>query len=75
VAKLTLNIDEELIRKGRAYSQRHGISISLLVSRFLGRLPDPDQEFSPTVQRLRGILPAGADASEYRAYLEEKYGR
>ncbi len=75
MAKLTLNIDEELIRKARAYSQHHGISISLLVSRFLERLPDREQEYSPTVQRLHGILPSSVDVEEYRAHLEEKYGR
>jgi hypothetical protein len=75
VAKVTLNIDEELIRKARAYSERHGMTISQLVSRFLKRLPDPDQEFSPIVQRLHGILPSSVDVEEYRAHLEEKHGR
>ena len=75
MAKLTLDIDEDLIRRARAYSQRHGMTISQLVSRFLEGLPDPDQEFSPTVQRLRGILPSSVDVEEYRAHLEEKYGR
>jgi hypothetical protein len=73
LTKLTLSVDEELIRKAREYTRRYDTSISQLVSGFLERLPDPDQEFSPTVRRLYGILPPDADIEDYRRHLEEKY--
>jgi hypothetical protein len=74
LTKLTLSVDEELVRKARDYSQRHETSISQLVSRFLERLPGPDQEYTPIVQRLRGILSPDVDVSDYHRHLEEKHG-
>ena len=73
LTKLTLSVDEELIRKAREYSRRYETSISQLVSNFLERLPEPGQEFSPTVRRLYGILPSDVDEADYRRHLEEKY--
>lgn len=75
--KLTLSVDEALIEKAREYSQRHGTSISQLVSRFLSALPPAPEkaEYTPTVRRLLGILPPDTDIADYRRYLEEKYGR
>jgi hypothetical protein len=75
--KLTLSIDPELIEKARRYSRNRGTSISQIVSRFLAALPDEGQEeeYTPTVRRLLGILPPEADLAEYHRHLEEKYRR
>ncbi|MDQ3556771.1 MAG: DUF6364 family protein [Gemmatimonadota bacterium] len=73
--KLTLSVDEALIEKAREYSQRHGTSISRMVSHFLAALPDQAEEYTPTVRRLLGIARGGPDRDDYHAHLLEKYGR
>jgi hypothetical protein len=73
-----LLLDTEAIRRGQRYCELHGTTLSQLVSDFLASLPvDEDgrqRELTPAVRRLLGVA-AGADAEEYRRYLEKKYGR
>jgi hypothetical protein len=45
-----------------------------MVSRFLAALPDGEEQYTPTVRRLLGILPPETDIAEYHRHLEEKYG-
>jgi hypothetical protein len=76
--KLTLSVDETVIRQARRYSQRHKTSISKLVTNYLAQLAasEPSQRrYSPTVERLRGILPPHVSVAQYRAQLERKHGR
>jgi hypothetical protein len=75
--KLTLSIDEKLIRQARRYSRRHKVSISRLVTHYLAGLTGRERAdgISRTVRRLRGILPRKAGVGEYREHLEKKYGR
>jgi hypothetical protein len=76
LTKLTLSVDEALVEKAREYSRRRGTSISQMVSRFLAALPEGgEEEYTPTVRRLLGILPPEADLAEYHRHLEEKYQR
>ena len=75
LTKLTLTVDEDVVRKAREYTQRRHTSISRLVNAFLDGLDEPDvSAYPPVIQRLIGILPANADESDYHRYLEEKYG-
>jgi hypothetical protein len=71
--KLTLSVDEDVIRKAKRYSQRHETSLSKLVTDFLSRLVDTEGTRTPVVSRLRGILPRGIDVDEHRKYLEQKH--
>lgn len=78
LTKLTLTIDEDVVRKAREYTARHNTSISGLVNRFLEGLsesnePPEAEDYPPVLRRLVGILPETADESEYHEYLEEKY--
>jgi hypothetical protein len=79
--KLTLRLDQRLIRRAKAYARRSGKSVSELVADFFGRLeasqegPKPEVTArSPAVQSLVGAL-SGARVSEadYRAYLADKH--
>ena len=70
--KLTLSVDEAAIRRARRYSERHGTSVSELVSRFLGSLEDERPTETPLVSKLRGILPADTSVEEYRRHVAEK---
>jgi hypothetical protein len=74
--KLTLSIEQSVIERARRYSRRHGKSISQLVTQYLAQLDGANRgtvEGSPTVRRLRGILPPKAAAEEYRAHIERKH--
>jgi hypothetical protein len=79
--KLTLRLEQRLIRRAKAYARRTGKSVSQLVADFFGRLEAPADETaprvaaqSPAVQSLVGAL-AGArlDEADYRAHLVEKH--
>lgn len=75
--KLTLRLDEALIRRAKAHARRTGKSVSQVVAEYFALLTDGEQvelPIAPTVKRLRGLL-AGEDASrdDYHEYLERKY--
>jgi len=79
--KLTLRLEQRLIRRAKAYARRTGKSVSELVADFFGRLDAPRGEVaapveaqSPAVRSLVGAL-AGArlDEADYRTHLAEKH--
>jgi hypothetical protein len=77
-AKLTLRLDDELIRKAKAHARQIGKPVSKLVEDYFGVLTAPRRrgrsELPPRVRRLKGLL-RGADVDEetYRRHLEDKY--
>ena len=75
--KLTLRLDEALIRRAKAHARRTGKSVSQVVAEYFALLSDgerPPGPIAPTVKRLQGLL-AGEDASreDYHDYLKRKY--
>jgi len=77
--KLTLTVDERVVARAHAYSEAHGTSISKIVTDFLdglGRRADDAglEAYTPTVQRLLGILPSTVTLDDYRRHLDAKYG-
>lgn len=76
--KLTLRLDDGLIRSAKRYSGKSGKSISKLVGDYFA-LIDADQdipgtEITPRVRSLIGSLKgASATEADYRRHLEEKY--
>lgn len=76
--KLTLRLDDELIRRAKDYARRSGKSVSQIVADFLALLERPMEgqavELTPTVRSLLGALSdTPVDESDYYKYLEEKY--
>ena len=76
--KLTLRMDEDVIRGAKRYSAEVGKSVSQLVEDYLAvlsrRSPQPPGELPPRVARLHGSLKgAGLSEAEYHAHLEAKY--
>lgn len=77
-AKLTLRLDDELIRKAKAHARQIGKPVSKLVEDYFAVLTAPRRrrrsELTPRVRRLKGIM-RGADVDEetYRRHLEDKY--
>lgn len=72
--KLTLRMDEDLIRLAKAFARSSGKSVSRIVADYFALLGDKNSDISitPAVRSLRGSL-RGADEEDYRRYLEEKY--
>lgn len=77
--RLNLLVERSAVERGKRYSERHGTSVSKLVSDYLAKLPLQDEpvkhELTPTVRRLIGIGKGQADEEDYRKYLLEKYGK
>lgn len=76
---LNLSIEEDTIERARAYSERHGTSLSRLVGEFLERLvrsvsDREEDELSPTVRRLIGIGAGETGEEDYRRHLLDRYG-
>ncbi len=76
--KLTLRLEDELIRKAKKYSKKTGKSVSMIVADYFEKLdvssPEEIEGITPKVATLRGILKrTGAEEEEYYRHLEEKH--
>lgn len=76
--KLTLRLDEELIRLAKVYSKRTEKSLSQIVADYFALVtakPSADATtVTPLVRSLRGALKGAAvDEADYRRHLEERY--
>ncbi len=76
--KLTLRLEEALIRRAKEHAHRTGRSVSQMVSEYFvllgGQDPEGEQELPPRVEELRGFLRGSIlDEEDYRSYLEEKH--
>ena len=75
--KLTLRLDDKLIRKAKAHAEQAGKSLSQIVAEYfslLGRATDGSDELTPIVTKLKGSLrQSDVDAHDYHEYLEKKY--
>ncbi len=76
--KLTLRLEDKLIRRAKSYARRSGKSVSELVADLFSQLsassPQSQRDLTPVVRRLAGAL-AGKplEKSDYRKHLEEKF--
>jgi hypothetical protein len=76
--KLTLRLEEELIRKAKRFSKKTGKSVSRIVADYFEKLEAPSSEegeaITPKVAALRGILKrTDVGEEDYYRYLEEKH--
>jgi hypothetical protein len=76
--KLTLRMDEDVIRGAKVYAERSGQSVSRLVEdylRVLGRgTRTPGRDITPRVAGLLGALRGSAvSETDYYEHLEKKY--
>jgi hypothetical protein len=74
--KLTLRLDDRLIKRAKRYSDESGKSLSRLVGDFFSLIDseEADTEITPRVRSLLGSL-AGSDVDErdFHEHLEEKH--
>ena len=76
--KLTLRIDQQLIKAAKEYSARTGKSVSRIVADLFEILNSDkiqkENQSTPTVSSLRGVLKsANIDEADYKKYLEDKH--
>jgi hypothetical protein len=78
-AKLTLSIDQSVIKKAKRFSKKRGKSLSRMVEDYFQQitlLEAKDAGITPHVASLMGILPGDAAdqlRKEYTDYLGKKY--
>ena len=75
--KLTLRLDDQLVRQAKQHAKQAGCSVSQLVADYFAAIvssaPRPPV-LSPKVAELMGALEgARVDEADYHAYLERKY--
>ncbi len=77
-AKLTLRLDDDLIRTAKRHSERSGKSVSRLVADYFALIESTEAvsetEMTPRVRSLVGAL-AGSrlDERDFRRHLEKKH--
>ena len=76
--KLTLRLEDHLIKSAKEYSAQTGKSVSKIVSDFFAVIQNEkfkkNSPITPTVQSLKGILKdTGCSENDYKRHLEEKY--
>lgn len=79
--KLTLRLDESVIKRAKVYARVHKISLSKMIESYLNSLTKETKEekktpISPLVESLSGVISLPPDfdyKKEYRDFLNEKY--
>ena len=77
-SKLTLYIEEDVIKSIKLYAKEHKLSVSKVVNNFLTLLQkqrsDDDQPEAPITNALHGVLKKDTVTKEdYHHYIEKKY--
>jgi hypothetical protein len=74
MSKLTLSVDEDVVRRAKQFAEKRGTSVSELVERYLDLLSRPAvrAEDPPVLRMLRGAA-RGVDADDHRKHLARKY--
>ena len=76
--KLTLRLDDHLIKSAKEYSAKTGKSVSRIVADLFEIIKNEklkkEMTLPPTVSSLRGALKGKkVNVNDYKEYLEEKY--
>ena len=75
--KLTLRLDDQLVRAARRHARRTGGSVSQLVADYFAAIASTESRplpLAPKVSQLMGALEgAGVDETGYHVHLERKY--
>jgi len=76
MSKLTLSVDDAVVKRAKRYAARRKISVSRLVEEYLELVSRPqglDPHDAPPVLRMLRGAGKGAKLDDYRRYLVEKY--
>lgn len=77
-AKLTLRVEEALIRKAKQLARKRGTSVSRIFGEFISQQSDelPSDDLPPITSSMIGIIRKEGveiDESDYRKHLEDKH--
>lgn len=77
-AKLTLRVEEALIRKAKQLAKKRGTSVSRIFGDFISAQSDelPSDELPPITSSMIGIIRKEGteiDENDYHKHLEDKY--
>lgn len=74
-AKLTLRMEESVIRKAKRLARKRGKSVSRIISEYITREPDEQlvEELPPLTASMIGVLGHAGEEQDYKTYLAEKY--
>lgn len=72
MAKLTLSVDEKVVRGAKRYAEARSTSVSRLVERYLALLAETTAEGQPPVLKLLRGAARGQSASAHRRHLTRK---
>ena len=77
MAKLTLSVDDEIIKEANELAKSRGLSVSQMVSTFfksVTRTKQPPDEMPPILRRLAGVLEKEEGLTKsYNNHVEKKY--
>lgn len=79
VTKLTLTVEEDVIRKAKQYCKDTGMSLSELIEKYLEMITDKHidkDSLSPKLRRIVGVVKLPKDFDEKKAldfYLTDKH--
>lgn len=79
--KLTLRLNDNVIKRAKVYARNHKISLSKMIESYLDNITAQREEkkensITPLVESLSGVIDIPADfdyKKEYGDYLAEKY--
>lgn len=77
--KLTLTVDDSVIKKAKSYAKNTGRSLSALIESYLETLTgevEDRQQISPKLKKIAGAVklpPDFDEETELRAYFENKH--
>lgn len=77
-SKLTLRVEDAVIRKAKLLARERGTSVSRIFGEFISSQTEdiPSPELPPVTSSMLGVIRKGDDPvneKDYRKYLEEKY--
>lgn len=76
MTKLTLSIDESVVKQAKQYAKSQGISVSKMVQTYLAEASaaHPEGEPEPVLRKIRSMVKnRNVTMDDYRAHLEQKY--
>lgn len=74
-AKLTLSINEEIVKKAKRISQYRGKSVSKIIEEYFSSLPEKEHEKTASIREISNMLKSGTVIAEnlnYKEFIREK---
>lgn len=74
-SKLTLRMEDSVIRKAKRLAKNRRQSVSKIVSEYISEAPEEPllEELPPLTASMVGVLDGAGKEQYYKKYLEEKY--